>query len=326
MAIPKIKKPEATPVGEESRQLNVESLTWGELTWVNIEQPTERGIEYLAQNYSFNQLDLEDCLSRRQRPKIDEYEDYLFVVLHFPKWYKDVQIARPSQVAIFIGRNYVVTVHSGELTPLVKLFELCKDKDDVRERNMGKGSVFLAYRIIDLLVDYCFPIMDKILSQMESVEDKVFDEHIEASHELAVVRRDVIAQRRIIWPLRTVIGELEIKLQKFTTTDMSVYFGDLSDHINKIWDTLDECKEVIEVFKDTDYVLSTERINRVMRILTIFSSIVLPFIVISSIYGMNIHLPGGLTSGNRLSFILLMVLMALIAGGMLYFFRRKRWI
>jgi magnesium transporter len=168
--------------------------------------------------------------------------------------------------------------------------------------------------------------MDKILSQMESVEDKVFDENIEASEGIAVVRRDIIAQRRIIWPLRTVIGELEAKLQKLTTMDMSAYFGDLSDHINKIWDTLDECKEVIEVFKDSDYVLSTDRINRIMRILTIFSAIILPFVVISSLYGMNIHLPGGLTGGDLKSFLILLAVMSLIAGGMLYFFRRKRWI
>jgi magnesium transporter len=338
MALPKIRKMIVLKTQEERAktspeveagaepELHLESLTWGELTWVNIEAPTKQETEYLAQHYPFHPLDLDDCLSRKQRPKIDEYEDYIFVILHFPKWYKDIQIARPSQVSIFLGRNYVVTVHAGELTPLVRLFEVCKNNKQVRQRNMGKGSVFLAYRIIDLLVDYCFPIMDKILSQMDSIEDRVFDESIEASNEIAVVRRDIIAQRRIIWPLRTVIGELEPKLRKFTKMDMSVYFGDLLDHLNKIWDTLEECKEVIEVFKDSDYVLSTERINRVMRILTIFSAIILPFIVISSLFGMNVHLPGGLTEGYPMSFLLLLLVMALIAAGMLYFFRRKRWI
>jgi magnesium transporter len=191
---------------------------------------------------------------------------------------------------------------------------------------MGRGSALLAYRIIDLLVDYCFPIMDKILSQMEDVEDGVFDETVEAARELAVVRRDIIAQRRIIWPLRTVIIELEPKLRKFTTRNMSDLFGDMLDHLNKIWDTLDECKEVIEVYKDSDYVLSTDRINRIMRILTIFSAIILPFVVISSIWGMNVHMPGGLTQGNHLSFYFLLLAMVLVAGGMLFFFHRKHWI
>jgi magnesium transporter len=328
MATPRTKKEKTTVVQglRKEARLNIETVTYKDLTWVNIEQPAKRETEYLAQNYSFNQLDLDDCLSRRQRPKIDEYKDYIFVVLHFPKWHKDVQIARPSQVAMFVGRKYVVTVHAGELTPLVKFFELCRDNAGMRQKAMGRGPALLAYHITDLLVDYCFPIMDKILIQMENVEDVVFDETVEAAHELAVVRRDIIAQRRIIWPLRAVIIELEAKLKKFTTRDMSDLFGDTLDHLNKIWDTLDECKEVIEVYKDSDYILSTDRINRIMRILTIFSAIVLPFVVVSSIFGMNVHFPGGLTTGSPLTFILLVASMALIAGGMLYFFHRKRWI
>jgi magnesium transporter len=310
----------------EEEQLNIGVVTFKDLTWVNVEQPTTLETDYLAQNYHFNQLDLDDCLSRRQRPKIDEYKDYLFVVLHFPKWHKDIEIARPSQVGMFIGRKYVVTVHAGELTPLVKFFELCRDSAAMRQKAMSRGSALLAYRIIDLLVDYCFPIMDKILSQMDSLEDKVFDQTYEATHELAVARRDIIAQRRIIWPLRAVIAELEAKLKKFTTRDMSDLFGDMLDHLAKIWDTLEECKEVIEVYKDSDYVLSTERINRIMRVLTIFSAIILPFVVISSIYGMNVTLPGGLTIGDFQSFILLLLAMIVVAGGMLFFFRRKHWI
>jgi len=329
MATPKVKKGKKVAAQEVvvEEQLHIETVTFKDLTWVNIEQPTTRETDYLAQNYSFNQLDLDDCLSRRQRPKIDEYKDYLFVVLHFPKWHKDVEIARPSQVSLFIGRKYVVTVHAGELTPLVKFFEVCRDSAAMRQKAMSRGSALLAYRIIDLLVDYCFPIMDKILSQMETLEDKVFDQTVEATHELAVARRDIIAQRRIIWPLRAVIAELETKLKKFTTRDMSDLFGDMLDHLSKIWDTLEECKEVIEVYKDSDYVLSTERINRIIRVLTIFSAIILPFVVISSIYGMNVTLPGGLTIGSDFqSFLLLLLAMILVAGGMLFFFRRKHWI
>jgi magnesium transporter len=328
MATPKVKKGKRGTVQElvAEESLHVETVIFKDLTWVNIEQPTKQDTDYLAQNYSFDQLDLDDCLSRRQRPKVDEYEDYLFVVLHFPKWHKEVQIARPSQVAMFIGKNYVVTVHAGELTPLVNFFEMCQNDATMCQRAMSRGSALLAYRIIDLLVDYCFPIMDKILGQMDIAEDRVFDPSVEATHELAVVRRDIIAQRRIIWPLRAVIAELEPKLKKFTTRNMSYLFGDMLDHLAKIWDTLEECKEVIEVYKDSDYVLSTERINRIMRVLTIFSAIILPFVVISSIYGMNVVLPGGLVGGSLQTFLLLLLAMVLVAGGMLLFFRRKHWI
>jgi magnesium transporter len=329
MASPRVKKGKIAAVQEAEREepLNIETITYRGLTWVNIERPTTRETDYLAQNYPFSQLDLEDCLSRRQRPKIDEYKDYLFIVLHFPKWHKEIQIARPSQVGMFIGKKYVVTVHAGELTPLVKLFEVCRDNAVVRQRAMGRGSALLAYRIIDLLVDYCFPIMDKILSQIESVEDAVFDEAAETARDVAVLRRDIIAQRRIIWPLRAVISELGAKLKKFTTRDMNPLFGDLSDHLNKIWDTLDECKEVIEVFKDADYVLGTDRINTIMRVLTIISAIMLPLIVISSLWSMNVPTPFGANPGGSPYVFVAMVVVSIgVAGGMLYFFRRKHWI
>jgi magnesium transporter len=140
------------------------------------------------------------------------------------------------------------------------------------------------------------------------------------------MRRDVITQRRIVFPMRTVIAEMESKLKPFANIDMSVYFDDLLDHTNKICETLDECKEVIEVFKDADYILSTERINHVIRILTIFSAILLPFVAIASIYGMNVVLPGGIEKGNLLTFLLLLFTMLLVSGGMLYFFHHKHWI
>jgi magnesium transporter len=329
MAITRAKKEKIVAAQEvvEEERLHIETITHRGLSWVNVEQPTRRETDYLAQNYPFNQLDLDDCLSRRQRPKVDEYTDYLFVVLHFPKWYKEVQIARPSQLAMFIGKNYVVTVHAGELTPLVEFFEGCRDDAAMRQRAMNRGSALLAYRIIDLLVDYCFPMMDKILGQMEIAEDRVFDETVEASREVAVVRRDIIAQRRIIWPLRTVIAELEPKLRKFTTRNMSDLFGDMVDHLAKIWDTLEECKEVIEVYKDTDAGLADRRTNNVLRLLTVITTIgtVLTFVV--GFYGMNIPLPGGSNpGGNLFSWFFFLMLSLAMTVGMLYFFRRKHWI
>lgn len=310
----------------KEEKLNIESVSWGDITWVNIERPTEREIEYLAKNYPFHPYDLDDCLSRKQQPKIDEYKDYLFLVLHFAVYNKLTRVSTHTQVSVFLGEKYLITLHGGELKPLVKLFRECQIDEETRRENFSHGSGYILYRIIDRLVDAYFPILDKILSLMEDVEDSVFDENVEAAKELAVLRRDVITQRRIVFPMRTVFAELENKIQRFTKVDLKVYFGDMMDHVNKICETLDECKEIIEVYKDTDFVLGTDRINRVIRVLTVLSSILLPFLLISSIYGMNIPLPGGLERGSVQSFLLLLGSMALIALGMLYFFRRRRWI
>jgi magnesium transporter len=191
---------------------------------------------------------------------------------------------------------------------------------------MSQGSAFLVYKIIDALVDRCFTILDRILGWTDAVESTVFDENIEVAVEIARLRRDVIAHRRIIWPLRSVIGELETKIRRFATNDLEVYFGDVVDHLNKIWDTLDEVKETIEVFKDADYILSNERLGRIMRVLTVLATVVLPFLIVSSIYGMNVHMPGSIEPGNHFTFWILMAVMTAFAGGMLWFFRRKHWI
>ena len=317
MAIPKVR--------EEEEQLNLESLTWGDLTWVNIEGPTERETKYLTQNYPFHPLDLDDCLSRIQRPKIDEYKDYLFLVLHFSVFKKETRVTTSSQVSVFIGENYLITLHKGELKPLVKLFRECQIDEESRQENFSQGSGYLLYRIIDRLVDYCLPILNKIGSNIESVEDDIFSDRMPgAIKEISVLRRDIISLRRIIWPMRAVIGSLEPKVRRFTKMDMLVYFGDMVDHLDKIWDALDDYKEVIEGLNYTHDSLATNRTNEVIRMLTIIATILLPITVVASIFGMNI--PLGPFKDNPYSPIYVFLICLAIISGMLYFFRRQHWI
>jgi magnesium transporter len=320
VVIPESKKVQPEPIG-------VETVSSDGLSWINIIRPTPKEMEFLAKNFPFHPLDLDDCLSRKQRPKLDEYKDYIFFIFHFSIYNRETKVSTHDQVAVFMGDKYLVTVHSGRLKTLVKFFRECQIDEGIRKDNFANGSGFLLYRILDRAVDAYFPILDKILSLAEDIEDRVFDENVEAAQELAILRRDVITQRRIMFPSRTVLIELEGKLKRFTTMDIGVYYGDLMDHVNKICDTLDEAREIIEVYKDTDFILGTDRVNRVMRVLTILSTIILPFVVISSVYGMNVILPGGFErNGNLLPFGVLMVVMAATAGGMLLFFRHKHWV
>ncbi len=321
MAITRLRKKEKQP--EKEKQLRVESLTQGDLTWVNIEHPTERETEYLAQNYPFHPLDLDDCLSRVQRPKIDEYPEYLFLVFHFPVFNKEARVTNPSQLSVFIGENYLITLHKGDLKPLVKLFRDCQLNEEPREENFRQGSAYLLYRIIDRLVDYCFPVLNRIVDHIEEVEDNIFssDEVRGAIKELSVLRRDIISFRRIIWPMRAVIGGLESRIRRFTRMDLAVYFGDMVDHVDKIWDALDEYKEVIEGLNDTYDSLASNRTNEVMRMLTVIATILLPITVVASLYGMNIERLPFAHSPYSLGFVFL--IMAVIIGGMLLFFRRK---
>ncbi|MFC1950764.1 magnesium transporter CorA family protein, partial [Chloroflexota bacterium] len=199
---------------KKEEQLNLESLTWGNLTWVNIDGPTEQETEYLAQNYHFHPLDLDDCLSRIQRPKIDEYKKYLFLVFHFPVFNKETLVTTPSQLTVFISENYLITLHKGELKPLVKLFRECQIDEESQQEYFSQGSGYLLYRIIDRLIDYCLPILNKVGDSIEDVEDGIFSDKIrDTVKEISMIRRDIISFRRIIWPMRAVLGSLEPKIR-----------------------------------------------------------------------------------------------------------------
>ena len=310
----------ATPQVKKEKQLNMTSITWGDLTWIDIAPPTEKETAYLAERYPFHPLDLDDTLSRIQRPKIDEYQDYLFLVFHFPIYRKAERVLTPSQVAVFIGPDYLITLHSGELKPLVKLFKECQIDEESRQEYLGQGPGFLLYRILDRMVDYCLPILNKVGSGIEEVEDDIFSDRKRGTvREISRLRRDIIAFRRIIWPMRAVTGRLEPRVRHFVKVDLAVYFGDLVDHLDRIWDGLDEYKEIIEGLSDTHDSLATNRTNEVVRILTIIATVMLPVTVVASIYGMNISLPF-MHSDYALLYVFLIMLVVIC--GILYFLRR----
>jgi len=309
-------------------KLNMQTLTWGDLTWINIEKPTRKETEYLGQSYHFHPLDLDDCLSRIQRPKIDEYKDYLFIVLHFPAFNKQILVTEPSQVSVFISDKYLVTLHEGRLKPLVKLFVECQADIESREEYLKHGSAYLIYRIIDRLVDYCFPILNKVDENLDLIEEKIFANVKRTTvRDITEIRRDIISLRRILGPMRGTINGIEPKIRKYTVKDLAVYFGDTGDHLEKIWDMLEEDKEVIEGLNNAYDSLSSERVNNILRTLTILATIgaVLTFIV--GFYGMNIPLPGGSNPGGYLyCWVILILAMAGVTGGMLLFFKRKGWL
>jgi magnesium transporter len=323
---------EADTVSGIKKEPSINKITWKNLTWVNIERPTRREMDYLAQNYPFHPLDLDDCLSKVQLPKIDEYESYLFIILHFPVFEHATRITKPSQVSIFLGKDFLITVHSGDLKPFAALPTRCQQDDKVCEGYMGKDSGYLMYRIVDVLVDYCFPMVRKTLYNLDEIEDKVFDDKVNASRDVAILRRDISAQRRIIGPIKGVVGDLERKAQRFTEADLKVYFGDINDHLARLWSNLDECHETIDIYKDTDFLLSQERTNRILSILTIIFTISIPFTVIGAVYGMNINLPGGTETGVWTAWgAYTTLVIALLVSGlpvliMVWLFRRWRWI
>jgi len=311
-------------VDKKDEKLNIETIKWGKITWINIEKPTSSDMEYLAKNYLFNLFDLEDCLSRIERPKIDEYENYLFIVLHFPVFKQEARVTTSSQVSIFIGEDFLVTVHTGDLKTLAKLFDDCQLNERAREEHMARSSGYLLYRILDRLVDYCFPILNRVIANIEAAEDRLFSEPArDTVQEISVLRRDVMSYRRIIRHQTAILKSLEVREYPFLREDLDVYFGYIGDHIGTISETLEEYKEVVEGLNATSDSLFSHRTNEVMKMLTVLGTILLPLLVISGIYGMNVSLPFG---DSSFAFPLIILFTLCISGGMLAYFRNRRWI
>lgn len=304
----------------------MQTIVYGDLQWVDIRQSTPTEMNELRQLYHFHPLALEDCLSKVQRPKLDEYSDdgYLFLVLHFPIFNKQTRHSEVAEVDLFVGRNYVVTVHDGQLKPLVQMFGLAQGDETVAARLLGRGSGYLLYRIIDRLVDQNFPPLSKIDQHIERIENAIFERNVRALvQDLSFVRRDIITLRRIIKPNLPVLRMLESRERAFLRLDEDIYFGDILDHLGKQWDMLEDDKEIIEGLNDTLDSLTSHRINEVMKILTVISVVLLPMTLVASIYGMNIALP---FATHPFAFAIVAGLMVLAALLMLLYFRVKGWI
>jgi len=313
---------------ELNSSLNVQTITCGKLTWVYIETPTEKEVNYLAANYPFHPLNLDDIASRVQRPKIDEYEDHLFLVLHFPVFNKKNQVTTASEVDIFIAEKYVVTVHcNADLNPLSKFFKECQIDEDIRLTYMSRSSGYLLYHILDRLTNYCFPILTKLTDNIEKAEDLIFSRTVpETVKEISLIRRDLISFRRVIHPQISVIEALEKEEYPFLKEDQEIYFGDIADHIRKIWDALEDNKEVVDGLSDTSNWLTSHRIQEVMRILTIITAILAPGTLLASIFGMNVAMPGSVNQGFFLTFIIILIIMVCIGIGMIIFMRKRGWL
>ena len=319
-------RPRATAptVATMSRSRNIRQITHGDMTWVDIVHPSEAEIEWLRLNYNFHPLHLDDTLSKIQRSKIDDRDDYTFMVMHFPVYSKLVRVTTASEVDIFVGASYLITIHTGGLKPLNRLFAQCVEDPAFREATLGRSTGYLLYQVIDRLIDYCFPILNKIDLNIEQVEDEIFEERVRHTiQEISLIRRDIISFRRVIKPLIPVISSLERKHRPVFGEDMEEYFGDLADHLSKIWDTLEDFKEVIESLSDTINSLTSNRINEIIKVLTLISVILLPLTLITGIFGMNIDLPA---DESPYAFEIVVGIMLAVILTMVAVFRWRKWI
>ncbi len=326
-SLPRIRRTRSREIAAvTARPRTPAELSAAGLTWIHLDAPTKDVAEELAERFGWHPLDVEDVLSKRQRPKVDDYVDdgYLFTVLHFPVYDPAIQRLNAAELDIFVGPDYLVTLPTVELLPLTRLFQRCEEDEVVRDRLFSMGSGRVLYEVLDDLFDYCFPILDKIGHKLDSLEDDVFEGRSEeVVRDLSNVKQEIISYRKIIKPERSTLRLLERHVERFLPEELEEYFDDIVDAAERVWDMLDNYKEVVEALEDTNESVISHRQNDVLRVLTVFSVIILPLTLITGIFGMNVRFPGFETVW---AFWAVFGIMAVALVGMLAFFRLKRWL
>ena len=294
-------------------------------TWISVNHPGEKELASLRRQYKFHHLDLEDCLSEIQRPKIDDYDDYLFIVLHIPVEKGKRKEVKNTELDIFIGQNFVITLHNDNPT-INKVFANCKKKKKEREEYLSKGSGYFLYMIIDDLFEEGFPLIDDLTKQLSEMENEVFnyDYSKDRLKDILFLKKDIINFRRIIMPQRAIIAQLEHKNKKFLPDNLDIYFDDIVDKIEKLWNNLENLAELVVSLHETNESIISHNTNNVIKVLTLFSVVMLPLTFITGFYGMNIDaLP--FAHGDS-SFTIITGIIVGIALLMIGFFRYKKWL
>ena len=304
---------------------NVEVVEAEGLRWINIERPRQIDRAWLEEHFDFHPLDYEDVFSRNQRPKVDEYEGYLFVVLHFPVFDKRVNRLNGAEIDIFVGPDFLVTLPNEPLQPLNYLFERVRASEEVREDLFNKGAGYLLYKVVDACVDASFPMLRKMGAKLDQLEDDIFEgRSAKIVEEISNAKQEIINFRRVVRPMRAVLRDLERTKQRYLQEDLDIYFDDITDAAERIWDVLENYKEVAEALEDSNESVLSHRLNESLRVLTAFSVAMLPLTLLASVFGMNVPLPG--QQGSPTEFWVIVALMAATLLGVLLFFRRRGYL
>lgn len=296
----------------------------GSLTWLDFSHAGPQQIAFLRDCFHFHPLHLEDIASRVQRPKLDDGDDgrYLLVVLHFPVFDEMARLSTLSEIDIFVGQDYLITVHDGKLRPLRRLVGVAEGSG--RAELMGGGVGMLLYRIVQALVDSCFPMVFKLDQHLDRIESAIFTARVvDTVQDLSYIRRDLISLRRILRPNLPVLRLLASREIALLRLDQDVYFGDQVDSLSRLWSMLEEQKEIIEGLDATLGSLTSHRINQEMKTYTLISVTMLPLTLVASILGMNVIIP---YADHPWALPAVLVIMGLVAGMTLLIFRARRWL
>jgi len=334
--------------------MNVQTVNFQGLFFINVTKPTDFEIKFLRNTYDFNPLNLEDYLHKTQIPKIENHKKYDLLVLRFPIFSENMpenshqyglthlhstyahsnrRRLASSYANFFVSKEHVVILHDGTLPQIDHIFTLCQQTLHNRTEYMGKGATFLAYKIIDALVDDCFPVINDITATIDGIDKELENKQSQKTlEEISATRRNLVVFHTMIKPILPLFKELEEGKHGELNGPMQQFWGNVLGHLQKIWDRVEDNQELIEGIAESSEFLLRSKTNQIMATLTIVFTLTIPATVIGTYYGMNIVLPGGISEektwhfwGPYTTFIIIIILSIIPLVSMLLYFRHKKW-
>lgn len=298
----------------------------GEITWVNITNPNKEAVHFLRDKYNIAPPILKEFIPPIKRPKVENYKDYLFVVIHFPVFNPETRKTNSTELDILLFRNTLITSHCNLFPELKKVFDRCEKDPMARDYYMQQDAVCTIYLILDKLIDTRMPMLDHIDDHIDEIEERMFvDDERRLLQEIAYVKHDIIGFRKAMKPQRTVLESLSRATPKISPRDYQREITEVIGSNIKVWNTLENHKEMIEALEQTNESIFSHKLNDTMKILTAFSVMVLPLTLIASIFGMN-TVDGMPLMQNRYGFWVILFIMFTVSLFSFLFFKYKRWI
>ena len=293
-------------------------------TWIDITKPTKEDVEFLRNKYNFHPMVLDELIPRCYHPRLEARPDYLFLIINYPSYHEANHDVSPREMDVIVTKDTIVTNHGRPLFLLDNLFKVCQRPEIEEGKYLEKGPGYILFSILDILWRDSLAKLYKINEEIEKIERKIFQgKEREMVMEISHTKTDVIDFWRIIEPQLEIMKLLEREGPKFFGDDFALYFSDALGTYERVWQTLKAHKETILALEDTNQSLLTTKTNEIIRILTVFSVIMLPLTLLASVWGMNVRLPFG---EHQLGFGIILIIMVSLLGAMLFYFRKKKWL
>ncbi len=304
----------------------METITANNITWIDVQKPKQKDLDELKQKFHLHPFIVQQFLPPIHRPKIEEYPNQLFMVLHFPVFNQRDKQNKPVELDFIITSTTLITSHADKIPDLETFFNDCQ-LQDYHQAQYFKSSGHLLFALLDWLIDACLPMLDHVSEKIEKIESHVFQgKEKEMLSKISLVKKDLIDFRRAIKPQRSVLEILEKKCQRLFSQELKSLAQEVIGSNIRVWNVLENHRELINSIEQTNNSLLSYKLSDIMKFLTVVSFITFPLSVIVGFFGMNVFDNIPIVRENPLTWLVILVFMFLVAGIMVIYFKKKKWL